>query len=135
MSKQAQAVTAAPKFLGLNHAAFRCRDAEETRRFYEEVLAVPLVVAAVMPSGIDLAAAYAAERGESAPPQNMMTLFFQVGPAQFLTFFDVPHSVSEDKFAVRDGVEEYHLALEVGTWEELLQFKRRLQELDVAVYG
>ena len=29
--------------LGLHHNAYRCRDAEETRHFYEDVLGLPLV--------------------------------------------------------------------------------------------
>lgn len=28
---------------GLHHVAYRCRDAEETRRFYEDLLGLPLV--------------------------------------------------------------------------------------------
>ncbi|MEC8408412.1 MAG: VOC family protein, partial [Pseudomonadota bacterium] len=30
---------------GLHHNAYRCRDSEETRRFYEEFLSLPLVQA------------------------------------------------------------------------------------------
>ena len=29
--------------LGLHHFAWRCRDAEETRHFYEDILGMPLV--------------------------------------------------------------------------------------------
>ena len=29
---------------GLHHFAYRCRDAEETRRFYEDLLGLPLVM-------------------------------------------------------------------------------------------
>ena len=32
-----------PPVLGLHHAAYRCRDAEETRHFYEDILGLPLV--------------------------------------------------------------------------------------------
>jgi hypothetical protein len=31
-----------PVVYGLNHYAFRCRDAEETRHFYEDILKLPL---------------------------------------------------------------------------------------------
>jgi catechol 2,3-dioxygenase-like lactoylglutathione lyase family enzyme len=37
--------TAAPGIRGVHHSAFRCRDAEETRRFYEDVLGLPLKAA------------------------------------------------------------------------------------------
>ena len=32
---------AAPRIDSVHHLAFRCRDAEETRRFYEEALQCP----------------------------------------------------------------------------------------------
>ena len=34
---------AAAPVLGLHHSAYRCRDAEETRHFYEDILGLPLV--------------------------------------------------------------------------------------------
>ena len=45
---------------GLHHWAYRCRDAEETRRFYEDLLGLPLthfirIVRAVMLKGSGLA--------------------------------------------------------------------------------
>ena len=30
---------------GLHHAAYRCRDSEETRKFYEDFLGLPFVAA------------------------------------------------------------------------------------------
>lgn len=33
---------AAPPVRGLHHFAWRCRDSEETRRFYEDLLGLPL---------------------------------------------------------------------------------------------
>ena len=35
--------TAAQPIEGLHHFAWRCRDAEETRQFYEDLLGLPLV--------------------------------------------------------------------------------------------
>ena len=34
---------ACPPIQGLHHFAWRCRDAEETRHFYEDILGLPLV--------------------------------------------------------------------------------------------
>ena len=36
---------------GLHHWAFRCRDADETRHFYEEILGLPLAAAVHQPRG------------------------------------------------------------------------------------
>lgn len=58
----------APVYQGLHHAAFLCRDPEETWRFYEQALGFTLAAAVVLPSRVGLAAAYAAELQESAEP-------------------------------------------------------------------
>ena len=39
----AHTTPAAPPVLGLHHSAYRCRDAEETRHFYEDLLGLPLI--------------------------------------------------------------------------------------------
>jgi catechol 2,3-dioxygenase-like lactoylglutathione lyase family enzyme len=93
----------------------------------------------VLPSGIGLAAAYAAELGDApepadpAAPPEMLTMFIEVAPGNFITFFDAPHTLSEEKFRVCDGVEDYHLAFEVGSRDELLRAKKRLEDHGVAV--
>ena len=40
---------------GLHHNAYRCRDSEETRRFYEDFLGLPLVNAFVCGEAITIA--------------------------------------------------------------------------------
>ncbi len=64
-----------------------------------------------------------------------MHLFFEFGDQNFIAFFDLPHTVEEEKFPIRDGLEEFHVAMEVGSREELTAFKRRLEEHGVAVFG
>jgi catechol 2,3-dioxygenase-like lactoylglutathione lyase family enzyme len=129
-------VPPAPTYLRINHAAFLCRDPEETRAFYEEVMGFRMVAAMVMPSGVGLAAAYGTELGSGGDEdgtKKMLTMFFEIAPDNYITFFDVPQTVSEEKFRVRDGVEEYHLAVEVAGPAELAQITRRLREHGVAV--
>lgn len=131
----------APQFRGLHHVAFLCRDPEETRRFYEEALGFTLAAAVVLPSGVGLGAAYAAELGDSAgvaaapdaSAPDLLTMFIQISPGNFITFFDTPHSLREDKFRVCDGVQDYHLAFEVASRDELLRVKKRLEDCGVAV--
>lgn len=128
----------APACKGLHHAAFLCRDPEETRKFYEEVLGFRLVAAVVLPSGVGLAAAYAADLGdgvETDEQREMLTMFIEVSPERFITFFDVPDTLTEKKFKVRDGVEEYHLAFELESWTELRQMKQRMEAFGVPVSG
>ena len=65
---------------GLHHNAYRCRDTEETRRFYEGFLGLPLVYALKI------------EPGEIGQPSGIgaMHSFFQLDDGSFLTFFEVP---------------------------------------------
>lgn len=67
-----------PNIKGLYHFAFPCRDGEETRAFYEDVLGLPLVhcmeVASVPSSG------------EAGPYAH---IFFEMGDGSYLAFFDL----------------------------------------------
>lgn len=70
---------------GLHHFAYRCRDAEETRRFYEDLLGLPLthiVRADTIPS-----------TGEYCP---YVHLFFEMTDGSSMAFFDLgDNQVSE----------------------------------------
>jgi DNA-binding MarR family transcriptional regulator/catechol 2,3-dioxygenase-like lactoylglutathione lyase family enzyme len=63
---------------GLHHNAYRCRDTEETRQFYEDFLGLPLVEA--FPIG-------ETKTGRSA---NVLHTFFQMDDGSCLAFFEVP---------------------------------------------
>ena len=83
---------------GLHHNAYRCRDSEETRRFYEEFLGLPL--------------AGALEIGQTKSGRNTNTLhtFYRLGDGSFLAFFEAPDMPFEFK-AQHDF--DLHIALEV----------------------
>ena len=63
----------------IHHQAFLCRDAEQTRWFYEDVMGFKLVAA------LDF---------ESSPgfgePLEYMHLFFEMGNGDHVAFFDIP---------------------------------------------
>ena len=114
---------AAPKIRGVHHSAFRCRDAEETRKFYEEVLGLPLkatVVADELPGS-----------GEKLP---YMHLFFEMGDGNYIAFFDIPDGVKDDMFGAKWGM-ELHFAMEAATMDELMAFKARLESCGVPCFG
>jgi catechol 2,3-dioxygenase-like lactoylglutathione lyase family enzyme len=77
---------------GLHHNVYRCRDSEETRRFYEDFLGLPL--------------ASARELGSV----RALHTFFALGNGSFLAFFEVPDRPFE--FKQQDGF-DLHIALEV----------------------
>jgi catechol 2,3-dioxygenase-like lactoylglutathione lyase family enzyme len=92
---------------GLHHNAYRCRDSEETRRFYEDFLGLPL--------------AGALRIGETKTGRRTDALhtFFALDDGSFLAFFEVPGMPFEFK-AQHDF--DLHIALEVehGVLEPML---------------
>ncbi len=83
---------------GLHHNAYRCRDSEETRRFYEEFLGLPL--------------ANTLEIGETKSGRKTRTLhtFYRMDDGSCLAFFEAPDMPFEFK-AQHDY--DLHIALEV----------------------
>ena len=82
----------------LHHNAYRCRDSEETRRFYEDFLGLPL--------------AGTLEIGETRSGRKTDTLhtFYALDDGSFLAFFEAPDLPFEFK-AQHDF--DLHIALEV----------------------
>lgn len=83
---------------GLHHNAYRCRDSEETRAFYEEFLGLPLV--------------NAFEIGRTKTGREVAALhsFFRMEDGSCLAFFEVPGSPFEFK---QQHDFDLHIALEV----------------------
>lgn len=82
----------------LHHSAQRCRDSEETRRFYEDFLGLPL------------ANALRIETTKSGRPVEMIHTFYRMGDGSFLAFFEVP----DCPFSFVDQHDfDLHIALEV----------------------
>lgn len=84
---------------GLHHNAYRCRDSEETRRFYEDFLGLPL--------------AQALEIRETKSGRKTETLhtFYRMDDGSCLAFFEAPDMPFEFK-PQHDF--DLHIALEVG---------------------
>jgi catechol 2,3-dioxygenase-like lactoylglutathione lyase family enzyme len=70
---------------GLHHHAVRCRDSEETRKFYEDFLGLKLVEAL--------------EIGETKTGRKTATLhtFYEMGDGSYLAFFEAPDRPFEFK--------------------------------------
>lgn len=96
---------------GLHHNAYRCRDSEETRRFYEDFLGLPLVSAFEINEG------------------KALHTFFQMDDGSCLAFFEVPGSPFEFK---RQDTLDLHIALGVenDVFDRMLE-KGRAQGIEV----
>ncbi len=114
---------ALPALGGFHHVAFRCRDAKETRRFYEGLLGLPLAAGLAFDeiSGTDTKLRY-------------MHVFFELGDGSYLAFFDAPDSAKEDAFKPRSGFNR-HIAIQAPSLEALEAYKQHLQAHGVACNG
>ena len=107
----------------LNHFAYRCRDAEETRHFYEDLLGLPLAHV--------IRADHVPSTGEWNPYCH---LFFAMADGSYVAFFDLGDDTAAAP-SPNTPAWVNHLALEVGGEAELLAAKRRLEEAGVEVLG
>jgi catechol 2,3-dioxygenase-like lactoylglutathione lyase family enzyme len=108
---------------GLHHFAWRCRDAEETRRFYEDVLDLPLVHV--------IRADRVPSTGEFCP---YVHIFFRMHDGSYIAFFDL----GDDQAALpspNTPAWVNHLALRVAGEPELQRAKAALQAAGVEVIG
>lgn len=115
--------SAMPPVRGLHHFAWRCRDAEETRHFYEDLLGLPLahlVRADTVPS-----------TGELCP---YVHVFFRMRDGSYVAFFDLGDGVKPDP-SPNTPAWVNHLALEVASEAELAAAKARLEADGVEVLG
>jgi catechol 2,3-dioxygenase-like lactoylglutathione lyase family enzyme len=86
---------------GLHHNAYRCRDSEETRRFYEDFLGLPLVHTLKIEETMT---------GRKTGGPGVLHTFFQLDDGSCLAFFEAPHMPFEFK---EQHDFDLHIALEV----------------------
>jgi len=108
---------------GLYHFAYPCRDAEETRHFYEDILGVPLVhtmLADRVPSS-----------GEEGPYAHF---FFELGDGSYIAFFDLGRNETPQP-SPNTPAWVQHFAMETGSVESVLAMRERLRKFGVEVVG
>ncbi|SDR35193.1 Catechol 2,3-dioxygenase [Rhizobiales bacterium GAS191] len=108
---------------GLHHFAYRCRDAEETRHFYEDILGLPLVHlvrADKVPS-----------TGEDCP---FVHIFFRMTDGSHIAFFDLGDNVKAEP-SPNTPAWVNHLALAVADRDELRRAKDKLEAAGIPVLG
>jgi len=109
----------------IQHTAYRCRDAEQTRWYYEDVL------------GLKLAAALDFEEhsGVEGESRKYMHLFFEMGDGNLIAFFDDPDNVATDFFDKKMNGFDSHVAMEVPDMESLLAMQKRIQDAGITCLG
>ena len=112
-------MTKAPAVRGLYHFAFPCRDAEETRHFYEDLLGLPLAHTMQM-TGVP----------GTNDKFDYAHFFFEMGDGSYIAFFDFgKHEEAGPTPRMQ------HLAIRVDTVEDVMIFKKRLEDAGVETIG
>lgn len=119
--------------LGLHHSAYRCRDAEETRAFWEDRLGFPLVMALKIDGH--------PTTGEAV---SYMHIFFDIGSqgagagqSSYVAYFDVPFREQDDPdelYKTRWGM-DLHFAMRVADHDALDRWAGRLADAGIAFEG
>src|ERR1700712_2327355 len=100
---------------GLHHFAWRCRDAEETRHFYEDILGLPLVHVIRLD--------HVPSTGEYCP---YVHIFFEMTDGSAIAFFDLGDGIRAEP-SPNTPPWVIHIALRVDTIDELLAVRQRLE--------
>ena len=110
---------------GLHHWAYRCRDAEETRHFYEDLLGLPL-------THFIRQGEYVGSSGERV--EKFAHIFFEMVDGSSLAFFDLGDDVAAEP---SPNTPRWcnHMALEVESLAHLEKAHKRLQAAGVEVVG
>ena len=108
---------------GLHHFAWKCRDAEETRHFYETVLGLPLVHL--------IEQDHVPSTGEYCP---YVHIFFQMRDGSFIAFFDLGDSMPALP-SPNTPAWVNHIALRVENTAALMHMKKRLEAHGIEVLG
>jgi glyoxylase I family protein len=116
-------VPAPPPIQQLHHYAYRARDAEETRHFYEDILGLPMYHI--------IQSDHVPSTGEYCPYTHF---FFRLQDGSFIAFFDL----GDDEAALpspNTPLWVNHVAFRVNSVAELDAMKSRLQAHGVDVIG
>ena len=107
----------------IHHVAYRCRDALETARWYEQHLGMKLV--------LSIAEDAVPSTGEADP---YMHIFLDAGMGNILAFFELPTREPMGRDPNTPAWTQ-HLALEVDSMDTLMATRQRLLDAGIEVVG
>lgn len=113
-----------PAVRGFHHFAYKCKDPEATRTFYEDLLGLPLVHVVE-------------EHGVTTTTGDIVSFahfFFQMRDGSMIAFFDLGDGRASQADPETPAFVN-HLALTVDGEDELLEMKRRLEGAGHDVVG
>lgn len=120
---QPHAIPAPPPIQQLHHYAYRARDAEETRHFYEDILGLPLYHI--------IQSEHVPSTGEYCPYTHF---FFRLQDGSFIAFFDLGDDVKCEP-SPNTPIWVNHISFRVDSMQALLDMKARLEAHGIEVLG
>jgi len=107
----------------IHHVAYRCKDTKTTVEWYEKHLGMKLVLAIAEN-----------EVPSTKAPDPYMHTFLDAGDGNILAFFELP---SQPTMGRDENTPSWvqHLALKVGSYQDLIDTKARLEAEGIAVVG
>ena len=100
----------------IHHLALRCRDAEQTRWFYEDIL------------GLKLAAALSLEKSPGTEQERpFLHPFLERGDVNDIAFFDEPGHAKPEHFELKDS-DDIHIAFETNSRESMLAWMDKIAD-------
>ena len=107
----------------IHHLALRCRDAEQTRWFYEDIL------------GLKMAAALSLEKSPGTDKHRpFLHLFMELGDGNYIAFFDEPDNARPEHFELKDSY-DIHIAFEVSSREAMMAWKDKIAAAGDFIFG
>ena len=122
-SHQRRALPAPPPIHQLHHYAYRAKDAEETRHFYEDILGLPLYHI--------IQSDYVPSTGEYCPYTHF---FFRLQDGSFIAFFDLGDDEAAQP-SPNTPIWVNHISFRVDSQQALLDMKARLEAHGIEVLG
>lgn len=107
---------------GLHHNAYRCRDSEETRKFYEDFLGLPLVNA------------FEIKETKTGRETRVLHSFYQMTDGSCLAFFEVPGEDGKGFEFKEQHDFDLHIALEIPH-ADLEPWKKKGEAAGMTVRG
>ena len=107
----------------IHHVAYRCIDAKQTVEWYAKYLDMQLVLAIAEN-----------EVPSTKAPDPYMHIFIDAGGGNILAFFELPNQAPMDRDH-NTPTWTQHLAFQVGSMEDLMEAKRRLETDGIEVIG
>jgi glyoxylase I family protein len=120
---KSRALPAPPPIHQLHHYAYRARDAEETRHFYEDILGLPLYHI--------IQSDHVPSTGEYCPYTHF---FFRLQDGSFIAFFDLGNDEAAQP-SPNTPLWVNHISFRVDSQQALLDMKARLEAHGIEVLG